>query len=225
MKNRFMISYLFLIAVFHHNIDIVYAKEPKNLDVVKHALIQYHDSGEYENDQTKIIDQAMTYLKKRLAVHEKKKNNKKLAIVLDIDETALSNYRDMVTLNFGGGIDEIIAAENKGTDSVIPSTLMLYRYAKANHVAVFFITGRTENSRQSTETNLNRAGFQNWDGLILKPDNYKEKTPSIYKTQARVALENQGYDIVLNIGDQQSDLVGKHADKTFKLPNPYYVIP
>jgi len=31
--------------------------------------------------------------------------------------------------------------------------------------------------------------------------------------------------IVLNIGDQQSDLVGGHADKAFKLPNPYYLIP
>ncbi len=212
-----------IITVFYLN--PVFAHEPKNLDTVKASLIKYHDSGEYQNDQAKIIDKAMQYLKTRLESKKKSASEKKLAIVLDIDETSLSNYPDMLIQQFGVTSAEFDEAIEKAHDPVISATLELYRYAKANHVAVFFITGRPEKYRAATEKNLTDAGFQQWDGLTLKPNDYHEKSAAPYKTEARKAIENQGYDIVLNIGDQQSDLAGRHADKTFKLPNPYYLIP
>ncbi len=201
------------------------AKEPKNLYLVKQTLIKYHDSGEYQKDQSKVVDQAMLYLKNRLANEKKTNSDKKLAIVLDIDETSLSNYPDMLRLNFGGTFGEIDNAENHGNDPVIEPTLKLYNYAKANNVAVFFVTGRTDSSKDPTMKNLVNAGYQKWDGLQLKPENYHEKSASIYKIGEREKIEKLGYDIVLNMGDQESDLMGGHADKTFKLPNPYYFIP
>lgn len=201
-----------------------FAKEPKNLTFVKEDLIRYHDSGEYAKDQTKVIDHAMLYLKLRLAKAKKSPSEKKLAIVLDIDETSLSNYSDMLTLNFGGALKSIMDEMNKGTDAAIPATLELYRYAKANNVAVFFISGRPESFRASTVRNLENVGYKNWDGIILLPETYHEKSNTPFKISAREQLEKQDYDIVLNIGDQKSDLVGGHADKTFKLPNPYYFL-
>ena len=216
-------AYFVLISLI--NVSVVFAKEPTNLDVVKASLIKYHDSGEYQKDQAKIIDKAMQYLKTRLEKEKRAENKKKLAVILDIDETSLSNYPDMVRMKFGGTLPQIIAAEDEGNDPVINPTLELYRYAKANNVAVFFVTGRGEPDRAATEKNLTQAGYKNWDGLILKPSDYKEKSASIYKINARSDIEKQGYTIVLNIGDQQSDLAGGHADKTFKLPNPYYLIP
>ena len=207
------------------SLTISYAKEPKNLDTIKASLIKYHDSGAYQKDQTKVIDQAMQYLKTRLAQEKKATHKKKLAIVLDIDETSLSNYPDMVKLSFGGSLEDISEAEGKGDDPAITPTLELYRYAKSNNVAVFFITGRTEGYRTGTEKNLADAGYSNWDGLTLRPTDYKEKSISTFKIREREKIKKQGYDIVLNIGDQQSDLVGGYADKTFKLPNPYYFLP
>jgi predicted secreted acid phosphatase len=47
----------------------------------------------------------------------------------------------------------------------------------------------------------------------------------LYKTGVRAHIEDLGYDIVGNFGDQFSDLEGGHADKTFKLPNPNYFLP
>jgi len=202
-----------------------YAKEPRNLDLTKAALVQYHDRGEYQKDQAAVIDKAMQYLKTRLKSEKETGKSKKLALVLDIDETSLSNYSDMLNMSFGGTLKQIMDAEANGTDLAIAPTLKLYEYAKANKVAVFFITGRTESYRAATEKNLTNAGFKNWDGLSLKDENYKEKSVSTYKTRARSLVEQQGYEIVLNIGDQQSDLTGGHADKGFKLPNPYYLIP
>ncbi len=183
--------------------NVVSAKEPTNLDFVKRSLIKYHDNGEYERDQARVIDKAMQYLKTRIIQAEKLHSIKKMAIVLDIDETSLSNYPNMVEMSFGGTLAQIIAAENKGVDPAINSTLMLYRYAKANDIAVFFVTGRTESAREPTERNLNQAGFKSWDGLIFKPADYHQKTVAIYKTAARTSIEQQGYEILLNIGDQK----------------------
>ena len=45
--------------------------------------------------------------------------------------------------------------------------------------------------------------------------------PSPYKSGERAKIESQGYRIVANVGDQESDLQGGHADRAFKLPNPY----
>jgi len=33
----------------------------------------------------------------------------------------------------------------------------------------------------------------------------------------------EGYVIVANVGDQNSDLVGGYCRKFFKLPNPFYI--
>ncbi len=46
-----------------------------------------------------------------------------------------------------------------------------------------------------------------------------------YKSATRAYLESLGYEIVANFGDQFSDLIGGHADKTFKMPNPNYFLP
>jgi hypothetical protein len=46
-----------------------------------------------------------------------------------------------------------------------------------------------------------------------------------YKAPARQKLVEQGYRILLNVGDQNSDLAGGFAERTFKLPNPFYFAP
>jgi acid phosphatase len=202
---------------------LVFAKEPVNLAIVKQDLVQYHDSGQYQKDINHVVQQAVDYLKQRLQQNDFA--GKKPAIVLDIDETSLSNYLDMLKLDFGGTLDEVIAAEDKGTDAAIQPTLTLYRYAKAHQVAVFFITGRYEYERQATMENLRKAGYENWDGLYLRSGKYEKVHAAIYKTAMRKQIAEQGYDIILNMGDQKSDLAGGVADKTFKLPDPYYFIP
>ena len=47
-----------------------------------------------------------------------------------------------------------------------------------------------------------------------------------YKAGTRKHIEKDlGYDIVLNVGDQWSDLQGGYADTVLKLPNPTYYLP
>jgi hypothetical protein len=64
----------------------------------------------------------------------------KPAIVLDIDETSLSNYSGLVSSGFSGNGTVLPAVS--GTGSAIQPTLNLYKDARNRKVAVFFITGR-----------------------------------------------------------------------------------
>jgi hypothetical protein len=143
----------------------------------------------------------------------------KAAIVLDIDETSLSNYQGLAATNFstiGNAIQPAL-----GTGSAIAPTVELYKLARSRGVAVFFITGRPSLIKSPTESNLRAAGYTTWDGLQFKPSG---PTTKAYKSGARADLEKKGYDIVANVGDQESDLDGGHADRAFKLPNPFYFI-
>src|SRR6185436_652027 len=78
------------------------ATEPRNLDLIKQSLIRYHNSGEYEKDIARVVKQAQAYLEFRLDKNQARHLKQKLAIILDIDETALSNYSDLMKLGFGG---------------------------------------------------------------------------------------------------------------------------
>ncbi|WP_201258103.1 HAD family acid phosphatase [Piscirickettsia litoralis] len=67
----------------------------QNLDTLKQGIVKYHQSGQYDYDIARVIDQAQSYLSERVAENKASAHPKKLAIVLDIDETSLSNYNDL----------------------------------------------------------------------------------------------------------------------------------
>jgi predicted secreted acid phosphatase len=151
------------------------------------------------------------------------RRSKKLAVVLDIDETSLSNYSAIAADNFTFGTNSQGEAANE-VGKAIPPTLKLFNDAKSRGIAVFFITGRGEATRAHTESNLTREGYSGWQQLYLKPAGSTATTVA-YKTASRENIESQGYKIVANVGDQYSDLAGGHSASAFKLPNPFYFLP
>jgi len=96
----------------------------------------------------------------------------------------------------------------------------------ANGVAVFLISGRAESLREPTARNLADAGITTYEGLLLRPDDVSG-SPSIipFKASARQRIAEEGYRILVNVGDQESDLAGGWAERMYKLPNPMYFIP
>jgi len=148
---------------------------------------------------------------------------KNLAIVFDVDETLLSNITAIEADNFTFGPASQAEATNE-IGLAIPSSLALFNDAKARGLTVFLITGRRENARAHTTSNLTREGFTGYKQLVLKPDASTDSTV-VYKSGARSAIEQQGYKIIANVGDQYSDLAGGHAASAFKLANPFYFLP
>ena len=223
---RHSAGYLLLILIAVIAFGSAQAKEPENLHTAKERSVFYHDSGEYNYDQEVVVERAINYLRSRVNENNFESEGKnKLAIVFDIDETCLSNYKSLKSLDFGFQADSLVPLLEKADDPAIEPTLKLYKYAKQNGVTVFFITGRPEGLRLITEANLKKAGFSEWEKLFLKPEKYEQKSVIPYKSGARKSIEEEGYTIVVNIGDQWSDLAGGHSESVYKLPNPYYYIP
>lgn len=198
------------------------AKEPPNIHFAQEKITNYYDSGNYYFDVVRIISHAKTCIKNR--IKNKIDNNKTLALVLDIDETALALREYNHQMTFGMTQAEFKATVLKANAKAIAETLGLYNFAKSKGMKVFFISGRTEEVREATIKNLTDAGYKNWDGLYLRPNDYPYKTIVPFKLSIRKSLRQNGYTIVGNLGDQKSDLAGDDSDCEFKLPNPYYFV-
>lgn len=199
--------------------------EPANLGLVKKDVQAYHDSGAYDKELSTVIEQARRYMLSQIELNKRAHIKKNLAIVLDIDETSLSNYKKMVKREFVASRRdmhrEILAAN---APPIMP-VLALYRDALKAGVKVFFVTGRPRAETAATKANLLKAGYKDWSGLFLRPDNYQYSSIVPFKAQTRAMISKKGYTIIASIGDQYSDLLGGFTEKGFKLPNPFYYLP
>ena len=90
-------------------------------------------------------------------------------------------------------------------------------------IDVFFVTARRESDRPGTEKNLRDVGYETWTKIFYKPTTDVLLTTTGFKTDVRRKLTQEGYVIVANLGDQDSDLNGGYAERTYKLPNPFYI--
>ena len=224
MKNVRMIARVFLYASILLSVGTQSFAEPMNLDLLKQELITYHDSGAYEKDVAAVAAAANQYITSQVTANNQSNPQKKLAVVLDIDETVLSNYNGMIERKFNDdklAIDKSILRANA---PALTPMLNLYNNLLKQKVAIFFVTGRSEQLKEATERNLKNAGYKEWSGLFLKPKAYNVASIVPFKTQARNAIAQKGYTIIASIGDQNSDLIGGNAIKSFKLPNPYYYL-
>ena len=194
--------------------------EPQNISQLKKAIIEYHDSGQYVKEHSQASDKAYKYLVHELATH----HYQKPAIVLDIDETCLSNYHNIFKSDFAQSPLQIHESNLLANGEALPGCKKIYQYAKSHQVNIFFVTGRTANETNATIKNLKTAGFHHWAGLYLLNDKLEANYKNIeaFKIATRKMLNDQGYDILLSMGDKPSDLSGGHSKASFKLPNPYY---
>ncbi|WP_058533135.1 HAD family acid phosphatase [Legionella saoudiensis] len=199
--------------------------EPPNLSCVKNELKKYHDSGRYEKDLAQVVEKAKHYINQQARLNKKRKNPKNLAIVLDIDETSLSNYKYMIKRDFSGTRADFHQDVMAANSPAIKPMLSLYKDAVNRGVNVFFVTGRRKPEANATAKNLHRAGYHRWAGLYLRPSDYAEKSIIPFKANTRKLITQKGYTIIATIGDQYSDIKGGYAEKGFKLPNPYYYLP
>ncbi len=199
-----------------------------NFDVARYRLADYDDcvglGGCYWADLDAQYKRAEAAFDRLVA---SRKAGEKLALVMDIDETSLSGYCEMKREDYGyirAMSDEWIVSPAAAV--AIPGGVRLFNRARSAGVDVFFITGRPERQAEATARNLRAAGYQGWSGLALR-HGAEASMPTIqYKAGRRAQIVAQGYRIVMNIGDQWSDLSGApKAEVSVKLPNPFYFLP
>jgi hypothetical protein len=152
--------------------------------------------AQWLSDVSTAIDPAFAYIGQRAA----QSAGQKLAIVLDIDNTSIQTYFHPIT------------------EPAVPQTLQLADYAQSLGVSVIFVTARPDIIEPITRFTLEKAGYT-VDGLYTRDLWELTESDQTFKTDARIAIENQGYTIIANIGNNVSDLAGGHAEQTFKLPD------
>lgn len=201
-----------------------------NVGQAKSLALEYKCFGAYDADLARVLGEAKAYVELRAGQVEKP------AIVLGIDETSLSNWPQILANDFGyipGGKCDVLPDgpcgihdwEINHTADAIGPTLALFEAAKSKGVAVFFVTSRpkTDEEIAATTKNLQEVGFAGWTDLFLRTANYSSGAQ--FKTAARSEITGRGFTIIANVGDQSSDLVGGYAERTFRVPNPFYFIP
>ena len=192
-------------------------REPANILPHKQKLRAYVDSGRYAQQIADVALHANKYLLRRV-----KNLPPKPAIVFDIDETTLTNLPQIIAQDFGYVPKEWDAWVARSQARAILPVQIVYETAVRHGVAVIFITGRKEAERAATERNLRDVGYDTWDQLHFKPDDITLSTGT-FKKRLRQQLIRDGYTIVANLGDQESDFVDGHSERDFKLPNPFYL--
>jgi predicted secreted acid phosphatase len=220
----------------------------KNLNFYKSALDAYVDSGDYEKDIARAIDPAINYLNTRADSELTKPANErqKLAIVLDIDETSVSNLPEIRTRErYGYNADDFNLWLLKARAPAIRPVLTLYQTARGRGVKVFFVTSRrtvdeiapNRTSSAFVEQTLKNLiadgykGIRQQDVFFRQPSQHDSYSRvSDYKSHQRLEIVRQGYHIILNVGDQASDLTDVGAanptyERAVKIPNPFYSIP
>jgi predicted secreted acid phosphatase len=119
----------------------------------------------------------------------------RLAINLDIDNTSLATYYDRG------------AAVRKVRNAARLATRLGY--------TVLFNTGRLQSRLRGVRAELTRAGYA--VGAICTRD--RGELLPVGKQQCRASFVAEGYTIVANVGNNDSDFEGSDYERAFRLPN------
>jgi predicted secreted acid phosphatase len=223
-----------------------------NIDSVKKTIATYYgDPGTgianktdspYIREMRSIVQRQAPVLAATCFIE--KKLHKNPAIVLDTDDTTLWTYdMEVADMHFTFDPVEQDVWVQQQRFPATPHITTLATIAQKAGCTLIGLTGRNDDQKAATLGNLAKVGYTGftaanfytkWTGVgASQQPSYiscaaAKCTTIEYKSQTRAHIESAAgghYDIVANYGDQFSDLIGGHADRSVKLPNPTYYLP
>lgn len=219
MGNKYGLFFLFVLipaSLFYYGC----ASEPAylvNLDFVKEAIVDYHESGNFDKDTKSAVNEAKDKF-------NKVNPGEKSAVIFDVDEAALSNYQFIKDWDFGYVPQYFDMWIDSAKAPPIPEVLNLYNYLIGKNFRIVFLTGRKDFQYEATRKNLINAGYTEFDTIIVKDKKYHGMTILKFKSEKREELVRKGYTIAGTVGDQWSDLDGPYHGIQVKIPNYQYYI-
>jgi len=181
------------------------------------GVSEYYSTGGHDVELRGIIAPAIEHFK-NINV------NPNDAVVIDIDETALSNFEMFRASNYQWNEKLFTESITNESAPAIKPVLELYNILIQKNFKIFFITGRayTESNYEHTIGNLQKEGYTQIDTLIMHSKKFRGKTAQEYKSAVRAELTNAGYNLVGTIGDQWSDLGGGNSGYLVRVTNYLY---
>ena len=214
MKNHLTLNLTLSLSFFLFSCA---TEKPVNLSIAREEVKQYYESGKFEEELNKVITDAKQKF-------DKAEFTDSSVVIFDVDETALNNYGLAEQMGFGYvyELNKKWNAELKAP--AIKQVKELYDFLLSKGAKIIFLTGRNFPEYKATYDNLKLAGYTVFDTLITQMDNEREMTAKDYKSNKRVELTKNGYDIIGTVGDQWSDLEGEYHGIQIKIPNYLYLI-
>ena len=208
---------LFVLVLLLFAAGFTQAQDILNLTNAKRLVSQYYKSGKFDRDVDSIVAVAMQQLDQCTI-------NRGDAAVFDVDETAVSNYSHIASMDFGFRLDIWNNWVREGAAPAIPQVRKLYDALRAKGVKIIFLTGRMDEFVPATRKNLAEQGYEVYDTLITREKNDGFQSTGAFKTATREKLDGSGYHIIMCVGDQESDMLGGHTGIKVKIPDYIYLI-
>jgi predicted secreted acid phosphatase len=203
------------------------------------GVYQASPDSPYAKDLARIDADARASIDR--AARKAHRHGEKPAVMFDIDDTLLLSLDYEKRYNYTYNSTTWNDYVNRADRPAVFGSPELVRYAQSKGVEVFYNSGLTEAQRTAAVANLKKVGADvnlDADHMFLKnaanPPAYLSGcatqgswkcTTVQYKSGTRRHIEDDlGYEIIANFGDQYSDLDGGFADRTYKLPNPTYLV-
>lgn len=193
------------------------SNEIVNLRTAKDIVKNYYESGKYDEELNKVIQDA-----KRKFANVKVSDNS--VVIFDVDETALNNYGLAKMMDFGYVYDLNKKWNEELKAPAFEPTKDLYNSLLNKGFKIIFLTARNSNEYDVTYKNLLQAGYTVFDTLITQSKADQKLKSEEFKSKVRTELTNKGYEIVGTVGDQWTDLNGPYSGIQIKVPNYLYEI-
>jgi predicted secreted acid phosphatase len=221
-----------------------------NIDSVKSTIRAYYgasSSGIANKTDSPYITEMKAIEDKTLASLPTVDPADNKAVVFDADDTTLWTY-DMEDGAMHFNFDPTLQGTwvHQGLFPATPGMVDFVDAVAAKGYHIYGITGRPAAQEDDTIANLKNVGYTEFDNADfftkfdstspqpdyldcntgVAPDDATKCSTVEYKAGTRKHIvQDLGQDIVLNVGDQFSDLQGGYADDSLKLPNPTYYLP
>ncbi len=195
----------------------------------------YRAASEQLNTRLKSKDSAVT------EVDAASTKNKKPAIILDVDETILSNLVAQEAFAKNGGYSEKIwnAWVQRAEAPPLAGSVEFLQAAAKQGVTIFYVTNRKASQEDATRRNLRKFGYPISDKVdtVLLQDEKPDWTSD--KASRRIFVAND-FHVIMLFGDDLNDFISAKqlskkerdaavekyqdywANKWFIMPNPMY---
>lgn len=175
------------------------------------SVLWYQQSGEMKALYYQAYNTARLMLDEYL---NNTKSDRKKAVIVDIDETILSNVRyeaDMILSDSSSTKSYWKRWVDSAKSDTLPGALEFLKYAQKKGVEVFYISNRMTADIASSLKNLNKFNFPYSDEkhLIFKSDQSSSK-------EARRRQVARDYEIILICGDNLGDFSSAFDDRSIK---------
>lgn len=176
----------------------------------------YVNNGDYKKDLEAIVQQAKVFVSYEMLTNKKDK-----AVIIDIDETILSNLPYISKQIHLNDVEKLNRWQQTSACEPILPVVELYQWLLKQDVKIYFITARPLELKDATIENFKKLNIPQSE--IIFRDQTEWPVPKEFKIAMRKEIVNNNYDIILNIGDQPTDFEGGYWKRALRVPNPFYI--